>query len=38
MPTFVRRPFGTWEAVKKRPIPYWLMLWAIVEFGKLKKK
>ena len=34
----VRRPFGVWEAVKKGPISYWLMLWAIVESGKLKKK
>ena len=26
-----------WETVKKRPISYWLMLWAIAESGKLKK-
>ena len=33
----MRRPFGAWEAVRKRPISYWLMLWFIAEFGKLKK-
>ena len=38
IPTSVRRPFGAWEAVRKEPISYWLMLWAIVESGKLKKK
>ena len=26
-----------WEAVKKGPISYWLMLWFIAESGKLKK-
>ena len=38
IPTFVRRPFGAWEAVRKGPISYWLMLWFVAEFGKLKKK
>ena len=38
IPTFVRRPFGAWEAVRKGPISYWLMLWAIAESSKLKKK
>ena len=38
IPTFVRRPFGAWEIDRKGPISYWLMLWAIVESGKLKKK
>ena len=38
IPTSMRRPFGAWEAVRKRPISYWLMLWFIVESGKLKKK
>ena len=33
----MRRSFGAWEAVRKRPISYWLMLWFIAEFGKLKK-
>ena len=33
----MRRPFGAWEAVRKGPISYWLMLWFILEFGKLKK-
>ena len=27
-----------WEAVKKGPISYWLMLWSVAESGKLKKK
>ena len=36
--TSVRRPFGAWKAVRKGSISYWLMLWAIVEFDKLKKK
>ena len=26
-----------WEAVKKGPISYWLILWFIAESGKLKK-
>ena len=34
----MRKPFGAWEAVRKGPISYWLMLWFIAEFGKLKKK
>ena len=38
IPTSVRRPFGAWEAIRKGPISYWLMLWAIVESDKLKKK
>ena len=38
IPTSVRRSFGAWEAVRKGPISYWLMLWAIAESGKLKKK
>ena len=38
IPIFVRRPFGAWEAVRKGPISYWLMLWAIAESSKLKKK
>ena len=38
MPTFVRKPVGTWEAFRKGPISYWLMLWFIEESGKLKKK
>ena len=38
IPTYVRRPFGAWEAVRKRPISYWLILWFIAESGKLKKK
>ena len=38
IPTYVRRPFGAWEAVRKGPISYWLMLWFIAESGKLKKK
>ena len=38
IPTFVRRPFGAWEVVRKGPISYWSMLWAIAESGKLKKK
>ena len=33
----MRWPLGAWEAVKKGPISYWLMLWFIVESGKLKK-
>ena len=36
--TSVRRKFGTQEAVRKGPISYWLMLWFIAEYGKLKKK
>ena len=32
------RPFGAWEAIRNGPISYWLMLWAIMESGKLKKK
>ena len=31
----MRRPFGAWEVVSG--ISYWLMLWVIAEFGKLKK-
>ena len=27
-----------WEAVKKGPISYWLMLWSVAKSGKLKKK
>ena len=27
-----------WEAVRKEPISYWLILWFIAKFGKLKKK
>ena len=38
IPTFVRRPFGAWEVVRKGSISYWLMLWFIAESGKLKKK
>ena len=38
IPISVRRPFGAWETVRKRPISYWLMLWFIMEYGKLKKK
>ena len=38
IPTSVRRPFGAWEAVRKGPISYWLILWFIAESGKLKKK
>ena len=38
IPTFVRRPFDAWEAIRKGPISYWLMLWFIAESGKLKKK
>ena len=38
IPTFVRRPFGAWEAISKGSISYWLISWAIAEFGKLKKK
>ena len=38
IPTSVRRPFGIWKVVRKGPISYWLMLWAIAESGKLKKK
>ena len=38
IPTYVRSPFGAWEAVRKRPISYWLILWFIAESGKLKKK
>ena len=26
-----------WEAVRKGPISYWLMLWAIAESDKLEK-
>ena len=37
IPTSMRRPFGAWEVVRKGPISYWLMLWFIAEFGKLKK-
>ena len=37
IPTFVRRPFGAQEVVRKGPISYWLMLWFIAESGKLKK-
>ena len=33
----MKRPFGAWEAVRRVPISYWLMLWVIAEFGKLKK-
>ena len=36
--TSVRRPFSAWEAVRKGPISYWVMLWFIVESNKLKKK
>ena len=38
IPTSVKRPFGAWETVRRVPISYWLMLWVIAEFGKLKKK
>ena len=38
IPTSVRRQFGAWEVVRKGPISYWLMLWAITKSGKLKKK
>ena len=38
IPTSVRGPFGAWEAIRKGPISYWLMQWAIAKFGKLKKK
>ena len=38
IPTFVKRTFGAWEAVRKGLISYQLMLWAIAKFGKLKKK
>ena len=38
IPTSVRRPFGAQEAVRNGPISYQLMLWAIAESGKLKKK
>ena len=38
IPTSMRRPFGAWKAVKKGPISYWLMLQAIAESSKLKKK
>ena len=38
IPTSVRRPFGAQEAIRKGPISYWLMLWAIAESSKLKKK
>ena len=38
IPTSVKRSFGAWEAVRKGPILYWLILWFIVESGKLKKK
>ena len=38
IPTSVRRPFSAWEAIRKGPISYWLMLWFIAESGKLKKK
>jgi len=38
IPTFVRRLFGAWEAVRKGSVSNWLMLWAIAEFSKLKKK
>ena len=34
----MRRLFGAWEAVRNGPIAYWLMLWAITESSKLKKK
>ena len=27
-----------WEAVRKGPISYWLILWSVAESGKLKKK
>ena len=33
----MRRPFGAWEAVRKGPISYWLMLLFVEEFDKLKK-
>ena len=38
IPTSVRRSFGAWEAVRKGPISYWLILWVITESGKLKTK
>ena len=38
IPTSVRRPFGAWKAIRKGPISYWLILWAIAKSGKLKKK
>ena len=38
IPTSVRRPFGAWKVVRKGLISYWLMVWAIVESDKLKKK
>ena len=38
IPTSLRRSFGAWEAVRKGPILYWLILWFIAESGKLKKK
>ena len=38
IPTSISRPFGAWEAVRKGPISYQLMLWAIAESDKLKKK
>ena len=38
IPTSVRRSFSAWEAVRKGPISYWFMLWAIAESDKLKKK
>ena len=38
IPISVKRSFGAWEAVRKGPISYWLMLWFIAESGKLKKK
>ena len=38
IPTSMRRPFGAWEAVRNGPISYWLMLQAIAESSKLKKK
>ena len=31
IPIFVRRSFCVWEAVKKGPISYWLMLWSSSE-------
>ena len=38
IPTCVRRPFGSQKVVRKGPVSYWLMLWAIAESGKQKKK
>ena len=33
----MRRLFGAWEANRKGPFDTGLMLWAIVESGKLEK-